>query len=90
MEYEGGWAADLQRVHVGCESPTMSDLPGYIGPPWDSNLHLLFPTVQVGVLTRSVLDDGRGLARSKVFKHGHESDTGGWGLEVCQRCHDAC
>ena len=26
----------------------------------------------VGVLTRSMLDDGRGLARSKVFKHNHE------------------
>ncbi|KAK9862034.1 hypothetical protein WJX84_006471 [Apatococcus fuscideae] len=30
----------------------------------------------VGVLTRSVLDDGRGSARSKVFKHGHEEATG--------------
>ncbi|CAL5222525.1 g4900 [Coccomyxa viridis] len=30
----------------------------------------------VGVLTRGLLDDGRGLARSKVFKHGHESATG--------------
>eukprot|EP00884_Botryococcus_braunii_P019205 jgi/Botrbrau1/5969/Bobra.104_1s0001.1 len=30
----------------------------------------------VGVLTRSILDDGRGLARSKVFKHGHEESTG--------------
>ncbi|KAK9810862.1 hypothetical protein WJX73_003019 [Symbiochloris irregularis] len=30
----------------------------------------------VGVLTRSMLDDGRGLARSKVFKHGHEEVTG--------------
>ncbi|EIE25284.1 GTP binding protein [Coccomyxa subellipsoidea C-169] len=30
----------------------------------------------VGVLTRGMLDDGRGLARSKVFKHGHESATG--------------
>jgi GTPase SAR1 family protein len=33
-------------------------------------------STMVGVLTRSLLDDGRGLARSKVFKHGHESDTG--------------
>lgn len=33
-------------------------------------------TTMVGVLTRSVLDDGRGFARSKVFKHSHESDTG--------------
>ncbi|KAK9908835.1 hypothetical protein WJX75_003542 [Coccomyxa subellipsoidea] len=30
----------------------------------------------VGVLTRGMLDDGRGLARSKVFKHNHESTTG--------------
>ena len=30
----------------------------------------------VGVLTRSMLDDGRGAARSKVFKHGHEESTG--------------
>ncbi|KAL4858377.1 GTP-binding protein 1 [Chlorella vulgaris] len=33
-------------------------------------------STMVGVLTRSVLDDGRGSARSKVFKHGHESETG--------------
>ena len=33
---------------------------------------------QVGVLTRSVLDDGRGSARARVFKHSHEADTGGW------------
>ena len=43
----------------------------------------------MGVLTRSILDDGRGLARSKVFKHGHEEDTGGGpglglGLFPCQ------
>lgn len=30
----------------------------------------------VGVMTRSLLDDGRGLARSKVFKHSHEGATG--------------
>lgn len=30
----------------------------------------------VGVLTRSMLDDGRGLARGKVFKHHHEETTG--------------
>ncbi|KAI8475927.1 MAG: GTP binding protein [Monoraphidium minutum] len=30
----------------------------------------------VGVLTRGTLDDGRGLARSKVFKHHHEEATG--------------
>jgi GTPase len=33
-------------------------------------------STMVGVLTRSVLDDGRGSARSKVFKHGHEESTG--------------
>ncbi|KAK9810446.1 hypothetical protein WJX72_010850 [[Myrmecia] bisecta] len=33
-------------------------------------------STMVGVLTRSMLDDGRGLARSKVFKHGHEELTG--------------
>ena len=33
-------------------------------------------STMVGVLTRSILDDGRGLARSKVFKHGHEEATG--------------
>ena len=29
-----------------------------------------------GVLTRATLDDGRGSARSKVFKHSHEESTG--------------
>lgn len=33
-------------------------------------------STMVGVLTRSILDDGRGLARSKVFKHQHEESTG--------------
>ena len=33
-------------------------------------------STMVGVLTRSILDDGRGLARSKVFKHVHEETTG--------------
>ncbi|GAX75720.1 hypothetical protein CEUSTIGMA_g3163.t1 [Chlamydomonas eustigma] len=33
-------------------------------------------STMVGVLTRSILDDGRGLARSKVFKHSHEETTG--------------
>lgn len=33
-------------------------------------------STMVGVLTRSMLDDGRGLARSKVFKHSHEEATG--------------
>ena len=52
---------------------------------------LVPPACQVGVLTRSLLDDGRGFARAKVFKHGHESDTGaqagGWevGPLVVQR-----
>ena len=30
----------------------------------------------VGVLTKSQLDDGRGLARSKVFNFGHEQVNG--------------
>jgi translation elongation factor EF-Tu-like GTPase len=30
----------------------------------------------VGVLTRGVLDDGRGAARSRVFRHAHEEQTG--------------
>jgi len=33
-------------------------------------------STMVGVLTRSMLDDGRGLARSKVFKFAHEEATG--------------
>lgn len=33
-------------------------------------------STMVGVLTRSMLDDGRGLARSKVFRHNHEEATG--------------
>ncbi len=37
---------------------------------------ILCVTLQVGVLTRHILDDGRGFARSKVFKHGHEEATG--------------
>ena len=30
----------------------------------------------VGCLTRCLLDDGRGLARSKVFRHMHEAESG--------------
>lgn len=33
-------------------------------------------STMVGVLTRSMLDDGRGAARAKVFKHDHEGVTG--------------
>lgn len=33
-------------------------------------------STMVGVMTRMVLDDGRGSARSKVFKHSHEESTG--------------
>ncbi|CAD7702796.1 unnamed protein product [Ostreobium quekettii] len=33
-------------------------------------------STMVGVLTRHILDDGRGLARSRVFKHTHEEATG--------------
>lgn len=48
------------------------------------------PPLQVGVLTRSVLDDGRGFARSKVFKHSHESDTGGWLQTLAVGCNPLC
>ena len=30
----------------------------------------------VGVLSKCVLDDGRGLMRGKVLQHGHELNTG--------------
>lgn len=30
----------------------------------------------VGVLTRNMLDDGRGKARSMVFRHRHEAENG--------------
>ena len=33
-------------------------------------------TTLVSTITNKILDDGRGLARSKVFKHQHEKDTG--------------
>ena len=33
-------------------------------------------STMVGVLTRNCLDDGRGAARAKVFKHGHEAASG--------------
>ena len=36
----------------------------------------------VGVLTKGVLDNGRGSVRQKVFRHKHEMDTGLNGVEV--------
>ena len=30
----------------------------------------------LGVLTHGVLDDGRGVARQKLFRHKHEIETG--------------
>jgi len=30
----------------------------------------------LGVLTHGVLDDGRGIARQKLFRHKHEVETG--------------
>ena len=33
-------------------------------------------TTLVSTLTNKILDDGRGLARSKIFKHQHEKDSG--------------
>ena len=36
----------------------------------------------VGVLTKGVLDNGRGSVRQKVFRHKHEADTG----VLCHPC----
>ena len=33
-------------------------------------------TTLVSTITNKILDDGRGFARGKVFKHKHEKDTG--------------
>ena len=33
-------------------------------------------TTLISSLSNKILDDGRGFARSKVFKHKHEIDTG--------------
>jgi len=33
-------------------------------------------TTLASTITNKILDDGRGLARSKVFKHQHKKDTG--------------
>ena len=30
----------------------------------------------LGVLTHGILDDGRGIARQKLFRHKHEIETG--------------
>lgn len=38
----------------------------------------------VGVLTRNVLDDGRGIARSFVFHHKHEKETGRSSAVSCE------
>lgn len=64
------WAADvLVRRRAGARPP-LEVRVAVIGNV-DSGKSTL-----VGVLTRSILDDGRGLARSKVFKHHHEESTG--------------
>ena len=66
----GGAVADcLVRRHAGA-GPAMEVRVAVIGNV-DSGKSTL-----VGVLTRAMLDDGRGLARSKVFVHGHEEATG--------------
>ncbi len=59
----------LFRVHPGTQ-PAVEVRVAVIGNV-DSG-----KSTMVGVLTRSMLDDGRGLARSKVFRHGHEEETG--------------
>lgn len=41
-----------------------------------ANTRVAVQSTLVGVLTRGVLDDGRGAARSKVFRHPHEEATG--------------
>ena len=33
-------------------------------------------TTLVSTITNKILDDGRGFARAKVFKHKHEQETG--------------
>ena len=69
----GGLAADvLARKHANSEdgASSMEIRVAVIGNV-DSG-----KSTMVGVLTRSILDDGRGFARSKVFKHGHEEATG--------------
>lgn len=64
------YAADvLVRRRAGVKSP-MEIRVAVIGNV-DSG-----KSTMVGVLTRSILDDGRGFARSKVFKHNHEESTG--------------
>jgi GTPase len=65
-------------------------------PPHSVALPLPLPlSLQVGVLTRNLLDDGRGKARALVFRHNHEKETGrssavstevmGFGAEVDEK-----
>ena len=61
------------RLYFFACMPLRSVLKARQGPAFDKLCHSV---VQVGVLTRHILDDGRGFARSKVFKHGHEEATG--------------
>ena len=72
----------LRRKQMPIGPPTSgleaSQAPSHVQSPthkvhWCS---LVVVSCQVGVLTRHILDDGRGFARSKVFKHGHEEATG--------------
>lgn len=60
----------VRRISGGVQRPPIEVRVAIIGNV-DSG-----KSTMVGVLTRTMLDDGRGLARSKVFKHSHEADTG--------------
>ena len=71
VRHAGGLSADiLARKHAAEGACSMEIRVAVIGNV-DSG-----KSTMVGVLTRSILDDGRGFARSKVFKHGHEEATG--------------
>lgn len=69
MRAELSVADVLLRTHAG-KHPAVEVRVAIIGNV-DSG-----KSTMVGVLTRSMLDDGRGLARSKVFRHNHEEATG--------------
>lgn len=67
-----------QQLHMG--DVCLRRCPG-VSPPFEIRVAIVGnvdsgKSTMVGVLTRGILDDGRGLARSKVFKHGHEESTG--------------
>lgn len=72
--------ADVGPVECGVADVLLRRKSGY-KPPMEVRVAIIGnvdsgKSTMVGVLTRSMLDDGRGLARSKVFKHHHEEATG--------------